>query len=413
MPTIDLINPPASGKDPKAERFYKTWTRTPNFASIAKWDLPINYYNTSKSSWVQPKWLGRISQWTGGAVTYGTLGGAYDSYLITNGQGLGIPAGIVYNPSRMNFVAKYADPLRNELLVKALNKIANTKANLAVTLAEARKTSDLILGTANRLYRAYRSFRRGNFREVARVLNLSPKTVHKTWLEYKYGWTPLVLEVKGAAEFLAQQHLGGRPIRFYAKATGERQTPPYVETYQMGFFPNPADNVGHVETVSTTVNHSMVVKVWCEVENPHYNQLQQLGLTNPALVAWELVPFSFVFDWFISVGDWLTALTALHGISVKKAMVSGVADIEVTSTIPGRSRTYYTSGHPPSHWIKYDVPGFSWTARTRNYERESISVDPLSIYPPQNDPKEFGWERLITGLALLRARTRRLEGVRL
>lgn len=34
---------------------------------------------------------------------------------------------------------------------------------------------------------------------------------------------------------------------------------------------------------------------------------QLLGLTNPELVAWELVPYSFVADWFIPLGDWMAA----------------------------------------------------------------------------------------------------------
>jgi len=38
-------------------------------------------------------------------------------------------------------------------------------------------------------------------------------------------------------------------------------------------------------------------------------------LTNPALVAWELVPFSFVADWFVPIGSWLTAIAPLIGIT--------------------------------------------------------------------------------------------------
>lgn len=34
---------------------------------------------------------------------------------------------------------------------------------------------------------------------------------------------------------------------------------------------------------------------------------QLLGLQDPELVAWELVPFSFVCDWFIPIGNYLQA----------------------------------------------------------------------------------------------------------
>jgi hypothetical protein len=36
----------------------------------------------------------------------------------------------------------------------------------------------------------------------------------------------------------------------------------------------------------------------------------RLGLLNPAEVIWELVPFSFVADWFLPIGDYLSALDA-------------------------------------------------------------------------------------------------------
>jgi hypothetical protein len=37
------------------------------------------------------------------------------------------------------------------------------------------------------------------------------------------------------------------------------------------------------------------------------------GITNPLLIGWELVPFSFVVDWFLPVGGWLESLDALLG----------------------------------------------------------------------------------------------------
>lgn len=40
------------------------------------------------------------------------------------------------------------------------------------------------------------------------------------------------------------------------------------------------------------------------------------GVTDPLLLAWELTPFSFVFDWFIDVGSWLEAMSSLNGWNV-------------------------------------------------------------------------------------------------
>lgn len=45
--------------------------------------------------------------------------------------------------------------------------------------------------------------------------------------------------------------------------------------------------------------------------------LRDYGVINPAAIAWELIPFSFVVDWFIGVGDYLNNYTALSGITWK------------------------------------------------------------------------------------------------
>lgn len=37
--------------------------------------------------------------------------------------------------------------------------------------------------------------------------------------------------------------------------------------------------------------------------------MDQIGL-NPFVTAWELVPFSFVVDWFANIGDWVLAQTS-------------------------------------------------------------------------------------------------------
>lgn len=53
-----------------------------------------------------------------------------------------------------------------------------------------------------------------------------------------------------------------------------------------------------------------------------------LGLDNPALIAWELTPLSFVFDWFINVGDYLTGLLP-RGISNVKGTISTKVDAQL------------------------------------------------------------------------------------
>lgn len=42
-----------------------------------------------------------------------------------------------------------------------------------------------------------------------------------------------------------------------------------------------------------------------------------MGLTNPLEVTWELLPFSFVADWFLPIGDYVSILDSTLGYILK------------------------------------------------------------------------------------------------
>lgn len=290
----------------------------------------------------------------------------------------------------------------NEAQIKALAKVSDAKTNLAVMFAEKAKTSNLILDSANRIYRAMRSFRRGDLKGVAENLNISPKRLHKSWLEAKYGWMPLLMDVKNSAEFLAQQTLS-RPSRF----TVSQSVKDVVEGSITGIGNNRMNfDAPGLESATYTSSRlkTVRVKLWLEISNPQLSQLQQLGLTNPALVAWELVPYSFVFDWFISVGSYLQGVTALHGITVRKAMSSELLTAvgSCTESFPGYQGVY-------DNYLPWS--GLTRSASQRIYARNPLTVDPLSLHPPV-DFSLPSWQKMVTSLALLRANSRSFGNVR-
>lgn len=396
MPTSTQYSHPSGLSAVTGEVTYrgKDWVRTSGFTSIPKADLPINPYNDSYTKASQSLW--------GGYVRYNKSDGSVS---------LNVPPQYAYYLSECKgwhdnryalFVGAggYTDVI-NAATVKALLKVSDAKANLLVSAKEASKTSDLILNKAKTLFEAYKSFRKGQFKRTARLLNLTPKTVHNSWLEYKYGWMPLVLEVKGAAEFFALNALGRRE-HAYAIGVEKRR---YAGSTSRDIGPVGPSAWPMVEHFTCEIEAR--VKVWYELTSPHLQKAQELGITNPLLYAWEVIPFSFVFDWFISVGDYLTALSSLHGVTVKKAMSQVIDVSHYNGTAGGLSAEDSNFLHVMSdRYIAYD---------RRNYLRNAITVDPSTLYPPVNAPSQ-SWQRLISGCALLRGQTQgyeRRSGLRL
>lgn len=151
-------------------------------------------------------------------------------------------------------------------------------------------------------------------------------------------------------------------------------------------------------TKNVTYARKCIVRLKCRVVNPRFHELQQLGVTNPALFAWEVIPFSFVFDWFVGVGDYLEGLTALHGIELLRSSQS--FEKEMYFTRSAQMKQWIENGHTRH------APYFSRiTGLYRAYQRVPITVDPLSLYPPFDINLNF--KRLVDSLALMRSNARR------
>lgn len=369
------------------------WVRTQGFNSIPVPDRPINSYSDFQVK--------------------GTAN-SLDSIRVNNATGQpSVYRRIGFNPGTANFSAfMYLDSapphrsdasLLNETLLKALVKVSDAKTNLPVMFAEKAKTSSLIYDSASRIYRAMRHFRRGNFKGVADELNISPSKVHKTWLEYKYGWTPLLMDVKNSAEFFAQQ-ISEQRLSEFSVSSNTVESISYEGLPTGGF--NRMGFDANFETIRywSEQEKSCRVKLWLKISNPQLSQLQQLGLTNPALVAWELVPFSFVFDWFISVGQYLQGITALHGVTILKAMQSYEEHVVGGSveSFPGYSGFY-------DNYLPWD--GLLRDVYVRRYRRDPLVVNQSDLYPPSDFSLPSG-ERLISALALMRTNVRSFGNIR-
>lgn len=69
------------------------------------------------------------------------------------------------------------------------------------------------------------------------------------------------------------------------------------------------------------------------VTNDTLAQLGSHGLLNPAALAWELFPVSFVIDWFVPIGDFLGGLSTHFGMEFRDGYMTKY--VEWSSTLTG------------------------------------------------------------------------------
>lgn len=194
---------------------------------------------------------------------------------------------------------------------------AKASASLAVTLAESKQAYSMIAMRTRQLLSAARALNRYDLNGFQKALNIKRGYVRReegrraqardlsgTWLEYTFGWVPLISDIGNAVEVLQQQF---DPIPIRGRGVGQAEVKTRLSVNEI----KTASLLSKVEVRGTIV-----------VTNPNLFLANQLGFTNPAMVAWELVPFSFVVDWFIPVGKFISSWTDSIGSNIVNPSVT-------------------------------------------------------------------------------------------
>lgn len=200
-----------------------------------------------------------------------------------------------------------------EFLGKLRKKVSGSKFNLGSFLGEGHQSLAMIRGAATKLAWGLKAWhlavnagtkveRQFHARNAARYLTegtdrqkISRKTPASNWLELQYGWLPLLQDAEDGAKMLA--HFLEVPFHKTVKFGDLRggsisgASTPYA---------------GWGGACHTRVSYTALIK--------ERNVAQLTGLTDVASVAWELLPYSFVVDWFIPIGDYLQARGTLSGV---------------------------------------------------------------------------------------------------
>lgn len=223
-----------------------------------------------------------------------------------------LPLGIMDQPPSL---AEEIINLQRHTVVQLLGKLREGKQGWGANVFQARQTADMMAGSTLRVLGAANALRKGNIRGVLDNLGIRGKNGKQQandWLQYIYGWLPLMSDVhdgyKTLSTILGEQRLTRsvqKSKRMAINATREFQG-----------FSDRWDGVVKCRAGLTVID-----------TNDLSASLDTMGLINPLEIAWDLVPFSFVFDWFIPVGDVLSALSATIGLDFVTGYMSTVVDI--------------------------------------------------------------------------------------
>lgn len=262
--------------------------------------------------------------------------------------------------------AAYSFIAYNQALEKLYNQIRNG-IDLSVDIAEMSQTRRMIRATT---------------KLVGYVRSFSPKNWANKWLEYQYGWKPLVQDVFGAAEEVNRV----LPETFRVIVTGHD-----YDSGQKSVTPSRAGCGTEVRFTSAQTRCRFDVTY--QIKPTVLQQLGNLGSLNPVSLAWELVPYSFVIDWMIDIGSYLRNLetAALYSQSFKRGYYTEGYKFETQNTMFGST---YTSVSQRTDWVALN--GYM---REHGKKRTVLSGTPYPRAPQFST--HLGWQRLVSAASLL------------
>lgn len=301
----------------------------------------------------------------------------------------------------------FGPPVVEDVGTKLLTKLNGEELNLAMAWLERKDAVTMLAARTALLLRAAKDVKRGKFSRAARTLGLtlshrSKKRMKQrldnsseenllddfsaNWLEYRYGWTPLLNDIYAASEIIANGfnhkngtialHTSTKGVRVFKQMwVGSTASNP---TYSP---PWPADPESQYEITDR-------IKIWYKIHDYDLRMKQALGLDNPALILWESVPFSFIGDWFIPIGDSLRAMTAFKGLT----FVAGYRSRRAKAILKPQQTQFISYTHPTYPQWTGDDCGFE-------YELDEFKRDVLTSF---DDITLDPWQTK-NGLTLVRA----------
>lgn len=276
----------------------------------------------------------------------------------------------------------FTDNDRIKLVVKLGSKVRGHSFNPLVTLGEGRESLNMVLNAASRISSALINVKMGNFARAFNALNLgkvkgvsSRRTLSSNWLELQYGWVPLLSDIKAGAEAFASLYNEEKSVYVVGMTKKGRiySAPGY--TCEGGAWAKQRMKVIVQRNNTSALSPSII---------------------DPAIVAWELLPLSFVADWILPIGNYLEALDVVR--SLEATYVTSVMT-KKWGTITGYPPPNQLDGtHPYGLFItversvsqKLDVP-------TPNFKSLRETFTQKDIETGESDPF---YKRVLDALAL-------------
>lgn len=212
------------------------------------------------------------------------------------------------------------------------------------------------------------------------MIKSKPRDWGGTWLEYVYGVKPTLSTIFESLEKIKKPETVWYDIRARSTSTNKRTDTVSMELPGIPFL-----------AVKESSNR---IEYRCKfaMSNSALESLAGFSSLNPVSFAWEVLPYSFVVDWFVNVGGYLRATES--ALLYNQAFVSGYK----TSVVKSRCGSILKGTYSP-------FPGFVYIYNATGETTLATKRRTILLGAPMPDVPRFkvdlGSGRLLNAAALL------------
>lgn len=214
------------------------------------------------------------------------------------------------------------EDLESRAIRKLYGKLSDGKVHIGNLLAERHQTLSMLGDLFQRSVKLLTAWSKSRLLKTLKnsltSYNGQAKNLASDVLAFKFGAEPLYNDMQTALETLASA----------PKLTPEVSVKSRNSRIVKVSLQNGITFEGQVD-----LNYTARFKIANDVAH----DLGSFGLLQPAPILWEITPWSFVIDWVVPVGQFLTALTADVGLSDGK--ITRAIKLTGTFTFPGDNVT--------------------------------------------------------------------------
>lgn len=284
-------------------------------------------------------------------------------------------SGMTYNVSSFNssMVSDAIAKVTNDVSIKAL-----TSYDFLTEIAEARELPGLVVSVSKSLLTIFKTLR-GRYSSadlitscrlpIVDLLKHPKQTLRRLggeWMQYRYAIMPLVYSYRDIVKTI------NRGIDTTLRS-GVDISPSSLNT-------NLPDATSTYMWVEATGSIKVRATVFQHYDFERVSRLAAVGM-NPLVTAWELIPYSFVADWFVNMGDYITRTTSQNLAGMTNCCISRRENsiIKTWQHFPNQNINL-TAARLSGTWIASELPPVGTLTISRPEESQLLTEVDTNSY---------------------------------